>query len=878
MRLIRYWYMVVTLVVLIVASCSTEKNTLINRSYHGMTAHYNGYFNANELIRQSLSTFRTSLKEDYYSVLPIDPLPDEEQVVGMYPAIDTAISKCTKVIQRHSMPSNDRPSLKKEEHNPWIDENWTTIGIASYYRRDYDAAMKGFLFVKKFYSNDPSIYIADLWVAKTNIQLNKLTEAGFSLSSLDKALANESERVKEKKSKKKGDKNEESIASVPNSIRFDLDKTKAELALQKQNPQEAIKFLESSLEHAKFQTDKSRIHYIIAQLNEFYGSKEEAKTHYTQCLKYNAPYEMHFNARLKRAFMGGDEKVRKELMKMLRDAKNAPYKDQIYYALADIELQKSNEPKAFEYLTLSAFYSASNPRQKGMSFEKMGDLSFTKRNYVKAQKYYDSCATVIDDKYPNAEGVKNKANKLADLVAAVETANFEDSVQRIAAMTEDGRVAFIEDVIKKTKEERERKKKMEAERLRELQQNQNNAVQSTGTGSKWYFNNPKTRGDGYEEFRRLWGQRENEDNWRRSDKTVMMAIKDEEDIDTSTVSEDIVKDKDTLTVDMLLANIPLTDSAMKASNNRLLEALYSAGVIYKEELKEPEMAKKQFEAVRSKNTEGDIDLSSAFQLYKLYVSDEAKSEAEKQYILTTYPNSDYANYLRDPDFFIKRKEREALAEQEYLLVLERYKKGLYMPVISRADAVIAQEKENKFRSKYMLLKAMSMGQMTENKKELLPVLEQLIAEYPATDEEARAKEMITTIQTGYSKNIPAEFGKKSPFNFQENATQWVIIFLNKGESSSAAKSKVSDFDREFFSRDALKVSSKIYEEDQSVILVQDFDNDVTALKYVRIFKSTRKHLLDLQKAKIMVITQENLKILFENKMLQEYETFYDEFY
>jgi hypothetical protein len=474
--------------------------------------------------------------------------------------------------------------------------------------------------------------------------------------------------------------------------------------------------------------------------------------------------------------------------------------------------------------------------------------------------------------------VKNKANKLADLVAAVETANFEDSVQRIAAMTEDKRVAFIENVIKKTKEEQERKKKMEAERLRELQQNQNNAVQSGGTGSKWYFNNPKTRGDGFEEFRRLWGTRENEDNWRRSDKTVMMAIKDDEETDTSTVSEDAVKNTDTLTVDMLLADIPLTDSAMKASNDRLLEALYSAGVIYKEELKEPEMAKKQFEAVRSKNTEGDIDLSSAFQLYKLYVSDEAKSEAEKQYILITYPNSDYANYLRDPDFFIKRKEREALAEQDYLLVLERYKKGLYMPVISRADAVIAQEKENKFRSKYMLLKAMSMGQMTENKKELLPVLEQLIAEYPATDEEARAKEMIKIIQTGYSKNISAEFGKKSPFIFQENATQWVIIFLNKGESSSTAKSKVSDFDREFFSRDALKVSSKIYDDDQSVILVQDFDNDVTALKYVRIFKSTRKHLLDLQKAKIMVITQENLKLLFENKLLQEYETFYDEFY
>ncbi len=883
MKLIRNWYIFATLIFLFVTSCSTEKNTMINRSYHGMTAHYNGYFNANELIRQSLTSFRSSVKEDYYSVLPIDPVPDEEQVVGMFPAIDTAISKCTKVIQRHSMPSNDRPSLKKEEHNPWIDENWTTIGIASYYRRDYDAAMKGFLFVKKFYSNDPSIYISDLWVAKTNIQLNKLTEAGFSLSSLDNAIADEKEKLEEKKSRKKKsskkeDKKETEIAKVPKSILFELDKTKAELALQKQNPQDAIKFLEASLEHAKVQTDKSRVHYIIAQLNEFYGSKEEAKEHYAQCLKSNAPYEMHFNARLKRAFMGGDEKVRKELMKMLRDAKNAPYKDQIYFALADIELQKSNELKAFEYLTFSAFYSTTNPRQKGMSYEKMGDLSFAKRNYVKAQKYYDSCATVIDDKYPNAEGVKNKAIKLADLVTAVETANFEDSVQRIAALSERDRVSFIEEVIKKTKEEQERRKKMESERLRELQQNQNTAIQSSGSGNKWYFNNPKTRSDGFEEFRRLLGTRDNEDNWRRSDKTVMMAIKDEEEGDTTSLKEEIEKDIDTLTVDMLMANIPLTDSAMKASDLRLLQALYSAGVIYKEELKEPEMAKKQFEAVRSKNTDGDIDLSSAFQLYKLYVSDKVKSEEEKQYILVSYPDSDYANYLRDPDFFIKRKEREALAEKEYLLVMERYQKGLYLPVISLSDAVISKEKENKFRSKYMLLKAMSMGQISENKKELLPILEQLIAEYPSTEEEFRAKEMIKIIQTGYSKNISNEFGKKSPFNFDDNSTQWVIVFLNKGEGSSAAKPKVSDFNREFFSRDALKVSSKIYEDDQSVILIQDFENDVTALNYVRIFKATRKHLLDLQKAKIMVITQENLKLLFENKILQEYETFYDEFY
>ena len=82
-----------------------------------------------------------------------------------------------------------------------------------------------------------------------------------------------------------------------------------------------------------------------------------------------------------------------------------------------------------------------------MSYEKLGNMSFADRDYVKAQKYYDSCATVIADDYPNAEGVRNKALKLADLVAAVETANFEDSVQRIALLSDEDRIKFIENVI-----------------------------------------------------------------------------------------------------------------------------------------------------------------------------------------------------------------------------------------------------------------------------------------------------------------------------------------------------------------------------------------------------------------------------------------------
>ncbi|MCZ2244212.1 hypothetical protein, partial [Neisseria meningitidis] len=88
--------------------------------------------------------------------------------------------------------------------------------------------------------------------------------------------------------------------------------------------------------------------------------------------------------------------------------------------------------------------------------------------------------------------VKNKAAKLADLVKAIETANFEDSVQRIAKMSEDDREDFLKETLKDIKREQQRRKEQEAAKLLALQQNQ----ATTGTvnnANKFIFNNPKLR-------------------------------------------------------------------------------------------------------------------------------------------------------------------------------------------------------------------------------------------------------------------------------------------------------------------------------------------------------------------------------------------------
>ncbi|MDG1147695.1 MAG: hypothetical protein P8N52_05255, partial [Crocinitomicaceae bacterium] len=214
----------------------------------------------------------------------------------------------------------------------------------------------------------------------------------------------------------------------------------------------------------------------------------------------------------------------------------------------------------------------------------------------------------------------------------------------------------------------------------------------------------------------------------------------------------------------------------------------------------------------------------------------------------------------------------------YVKILDRYNRKLYYPVISKATIVITDEKDNVFRSKYMLLKALSIGQINEDKSELLPTLNAVVSEYPKTLEADKALEMIDIIENGYSKNIPADFGNKSLFNYDDKARQMVIVFLDEDDNSSLSKAKIVDFHREFFSRDKLNVSSKIYSPKQSIVLTRYFETEAEGTEYIRIYKKTRKYLLDLQNAKILMITSENLKVLFEKQNLPEYELFYEEYY
>ena len=860
-----YFYGIVGL---ILVACSTQKNSFLNRTYHGMTAKYNGYFNANELLALSLNSAQKNRTENYFNILPIQFVPSKEESKGMLAAIDTAVVKCSKVIRNHAMPSAE--GNKEAEFNPWIDENWITIGKAFYWRRDYQKALKNFQFVKRFFQKDPSKYIAELWIAKILMAENQFAESGTLLDELiTQAEESKTQKPKDKEAKK------DAPPMMDKTTRFEVYKTKADWCVQRNQFNEAILALNEAVKWCPSKLEKLRLNFVLGQLYQLSGNKESARQAFRKVINPMANPEMGFNARLNYCLLGGNTKDIGYLNKMLKDAKNAPYKDQILYAKAMIEIELGNIPMAKVYLTSAAFYSIKNPRQKAMAYEKLADLSYTEKAYPAAQKYYDSCAKTMPQDYPNAKIISAKAAKLQQLVVAIEIAQVEDSLQRIAKMPEKEQTTFIKNVIKQLKEDAQRRKALEEAKLRALQE-QAMTNSGGGEGNKWIFNNQKLKEEGFVEFRKMWGDRKNEDDWRRSSK-INEQVSPSSPVNPSennVQKEEVQEQKDTLTVENLRKNLPLTDSLYKRSVIREIEARYTAGLLFKELLNETQLAETEFLKVLDENTRNLTDLSSAFQLYKLNEQNNEKKEPYKSHIIQYYPKSDAANYFMDPLFFTKVKAQKAEKEKEYLSLLREYELQGYKNVYNQTERILLTDSTNALRAEYLLLNVLAYGQITSDKKALEPKLKNIIAEKPGTPQATRAQELLDLMKKGISKFEPYVPKSNGIYVFNDSVPQLVLVALDEGEELEELKYEVSNI-AALAGKNKLKVTSALTLKGRNLVLVSDFKSKGMAMEFLQQVKTSFYESEIFNDNKILIITQENLKKLIETDTFDSYKDFYD---
>lgn len=880
----------------IISSCSTEKDALLNVGYHNMTARYNGYYNAGVIIDEALFNFRDGYQEDYTQILPLDLYPNEEEVAGMVPALEDAIERCSKVVVRHSMPNPQTVKNKKNENCRWIDDNWLVIGQAYYIKRDYKEAKQKLKHVSEseMFRDEESIFEARIWLAKTHIALKEFSEAKRILTNVEQSVKRaEADQEKDKKKRPKSkyqrkkarkaakEEKNSKAAEFPKKLKEDFELVYAELYIAQKEYKKAIEHLEKGIELCKKRKKRSRYQFVLAQLYEREGNLDKAGLLFDKVASSNAPYEMRFKAKIKTALAatGGTEDIVKELQKMLKDGKNLEYKDQIYYALAEIDVKKDDIPNAKINYTESVLWSISNDLQKGISYLALADIHFEERDYLSAQKYYDSCVQVLPKEHPDYEMLQNKALGLADLVFHYETVTFQDSVQTISRMSDKERQKFLEKTSKQLIAERE-KKKIEAEQRLLQQQDrinqQQQQQQGNGQKGKGYFANPKQVASGFNDFRGLWGQRPLEDNWRRANKSSFEEIVDENGEAVDSLQQDEYD------VELLLQDIPLTPEAIDSSNNKIMNSLYNLGMIYKEQLKEEKEAVVYFGEVVERNIEHEKVLPS---LYQLYLINNKKGNGQantyKSKILSDYPDSEIAQIIKDPEYLKKKelKDREEL--NAYSNVLRTYRRRSYGVVITACNEVITNEPDNQFLLKYYLLKAFSLSKITPGNVEAISEpLKTVYEKSPDSEEGIQAKTYLGLLEQGENIVEPDQdvAQPESPYEFKEEGKHFFIVAIpaDKGNAGSA-KISVSNFNSEFYRNDRLALQNAPLGNAITLIVVRSFESLEDAKKYRTAFQSNQakktlgKVSSDYQHA---IISTTNFTTLFRLKDFAQYYDFY----
>ncbi len=859
-----------------VMSCSNTKDTLVNRTFHNLSAHYNGYYNAGLKLEEALDKLAASHVDHYDRILTVFQYADPAKAKAIYPQLEDAMKRTSTVISRHTIL--DKSGYEKPQSERWIDDNWILYGKCQFFKHDYFEAMETFKYVETTYKKESGRHLGSLWIAKTYIELTQMREAEEKLDYL------------------------RNQPDFPKKSKWELEAVNADYYLQTKNYDKAVEHLTKASALVKNREKKIRYLFILAQLRQQKGEFKQAFDLYTKIIKMNPPYEMAFNSRLNRArcydsSSGSGESVLKELLKMEKDPKNKDFLDQIYYSLAGLKKNEGKEEEQIKYLNLSVQSSTNNQGQKALSYLELAKIAYGKPDYRLAQSYYDSTVTNLGKDYPDYSEILSRRNSLTRLVKFMKVIETEDSLQALSRLPLEERVKKIDQIIEeqeKAKKEAERKLNEPANQIFDPARPQAANQFNNAAGANWYFYNPQAISFGLNEFTKKFGDRKLEDNWRRSKKQS-----------TLEVVEDVLK-KDSLTLDVqdtaaltpskrkeqMLNSIPETQEGLEKSTQKIVDAFYNIGMIYREQLNDLTASTEAFEELLKRYPKNRFQLQSYYQLYRTYtvLGNSAKANYYRNIILNEHSDSEYAEIIRNPNYAAEKASRKSNLEIFYEETYRKFLNGEYADVIARKTQSDVQFPQSPLVPKFDFLKSLSIGK-TQSLPAFEASLNEIIRNYASDSVKDAAQEILDFIhnKSKVTEN-PGEAGTDSAaaadthlYNYLPDNMHNVVLLIqniNGPFDPNKIKNKLSNFNTANFGSKGITFDEQLYDHRLKIFIIKSFSNKQEAMQYYSTLYDNDDVFGNVSNEtyQLYAISVNNLSAFLKEKKTEDYEDFFRKFY
>jgi tetratricopeptide (TPR) repeat protein len=677
-------------------------------------------------------------------------------------------------------------------------------------------------------------------------------------------------------------------------VRSDLAAVEAYYHLSRKNYDGAIKPLEKAVELAEKRQDKARYTYIMAQIHQASGRGDDAYVAYEKVLKYGPEYEMEFSSKLNMATnawlngKGTADDAKGNLAKMLKDDKNEEYQDQIYFAMAQIDLKNGDRPSAIKNFSLSLKTGRQSRTQKSEAYLKLADLFMEDEDYLSAKYYYDSTLQVLASTDERFDRVTKLSRSLTEIAQNLETLELQDSLIRIASLSEDEKKKLAFEIKKQQDEERRKNiaNKLNSgqsgnpkNRIAPGQQLRPGAPSALQKESTFFAYDDRKLKRGTRDFTRKWGDRKLEDNWRRSSNRSSNDFEEEEEEVVEV--PDVLTDKD---IARLLGDVPSSEDEIAAAHLKVREALFALGKLYRERLENYPKSIGSLETLNTRYPSSNLELDSWYYLYLDFKDTNNSTKAQEYYdkILDKYGSSTYALILKDPNYVVKIQDEEKKLNNYYDAAYDAFTKGNFKQAYDKSVSAKNQfGAANTLQPKFALLAAMSTGNL-EGKDAYITALKDVIAKYPSTPEQTRAKEILRLLGGGGGAILPGN--KKATergYKVGDNQLHYIIIAFDKDASLTDNKAKVSNYNRKFHKLDKLRISNIYLGTDvrTPIIVIRRFKNKGLAMKYYTGVQKNKKDFLDKgTEFEIFAVTQNNYREILKSKTLEGYREFFEENY
>lgn len=904
----------------LLVSCSTKKNTAGSRWWHSFNARYNTYFNGSQAFIEGEKAKLDGHQDDYTKLLPVFLVGNENSRTTGKGSFETAITKSQKAITLHSIKKRPTVSadkrrsakmkayLQRKEFNPFLKHAWLMMGKAQFEKGDFFEAAATFSYITRLYAAEPEVVSeARQWLARCYVHEDWYYDAEDALDKMSRD-------------------------SVTRETLREADATRAELLLRQERFAEALPYLQRAARHAKGSYRKARLYYLLAQVQMHLGQSDEAYKSLQRCIKKSPPYELTFHARiLQTEVLAGREGMGKKMIgrlkRMARADNNKDYLDQVYYAIGNIYLTEKDTASAIGAYETGRAKGTRSGVEKGVLLLRLGGLYWDLHKFEEAQKCYTEALGMLDKEHDDYEMLSRRSKVLDKLVPYTSAVHLQDSLQELSRMSEEDRNAAIDRVIEALKKKEEEARKASRDSAAQARMEENGQTgsdsrtgaatgsQTTQQGGTWYFYNPMAVMQGKQDFQKRWGNRKNEDNWRRSNRTVvpmddhegfdyeaddsLQALEDSlaagDDMDDEVAAEDSVQN-DPHHREYYLKQIPFTEEARAASDEIIKDGLYNAGVIEKDDLEDFPLAASTLTRLTTEYSHFDRMPDAYYHLFLLYSRWGKPDMAEqmRQRLAQYYPDHDLTKLITSPDYEIMARYGKQIEDSLYAATYQAYRRRDQAEV-ARNAAVSADKFPNGLnRPKFIFVDVLSRLQ-TEEPKQLIAELRELLSQFPESDVSPMAGMIVKGLESGReigtgmfdlgslwdrrtaaSDSLADDAAKQRQFTAERSAP-FLFVFAYPTDSVDSRKLlyEMAHFNFSTFVVRGFDMDVK-HEKGLSQFTVSGFNSYDEALVYTRkVYADEALHGL-FRHGKILVISKANLDLIGSAFSINDYLQFFDQ--